>query len=86
MVLNGREEFVGSEVGALQTALRDDTWRDHLDMSILFSAPSSAGLGVKFSLTGNVRRPLDIIGFLRTMRSVPTCSREKTVGGRFSMS
>ena len=64
MVLNGREQFVGSNVGALKLALRDDAQRDHLGMSILSSAPSSAGLDVKFSLTGNVRRPLDIVAVL----------------------
>ena len=64
MVLNGREQFVGSDVGALEKALRDDARHDHLGMSILSSAPSSAGLDVKFSLTGNVRRPLDIIAVL----------------------
>lgn len=71
MVLNGREQFAASDVGALQTALRDDTRRDHLGMSILSSAPSAARLDVKFSLTGNVRRPLDII-------AVPTDDAERS--------
>ncbi len=31
MVLNGREQFVGSDVGGLKMALRDDARRDHLD-------------------------------------------------------
>jgi hypothetical protein len=64
MVLNGREQFVGSDVGALESALRDDARHDHLGMEILSSAPSSAGLDVKFSLTGNLRRPLDIVAVL----------------------
>ena len=64
MVLNGRKQFVGSDAGALKLALRDDVRRDHLGLSILSSAPSSAGLEVKFSLTGNVRRPLDIVAVL----------------------
>jgi hypothetical protein len=64
MVLNGHEQFVGSDVGALESALRNDARRDHLGMEILSSAPSSAGLEVKFSLTGNVRHPLDIVAVL----------------------
>jgi hypothetical protein len=64
MVLNGREQFVGSDVGALKRALQDDARRDHLGMRILSSVASSAGLDVKFSLTGNMRRPLDIVAVL----------------------
>jgi hypothetical protein len=64
MVLNGREQFVGSDVGALELALRNDARRDHLGMEIFSSASSSAGLDLKFSLTGNVRHPLDIVAVL----------------------
>jgi hypothetical protein len=64
MVLNGRDQFVGSDAGALERALRDDARRSHLNLSILSSALSSSGLDVKLSLTGETARPLDIIAVL----------------------
>jgi hypothetical protein len=64
MVLNGREQFVGSDAGALERAFRDDARRSHLKLSILSSALSSSGLDVKLSLTGETSRPLDIIAVL----------------------
>jgi hypothetical protein len=64
MVLNGRDQFVGSDAGALERALRDDARRSHLNLSILSSALSSSGLDMKFSLTGETSRPLDIIAVL----------------------
>lgn len=64
MVLNGREQFVGSDTGALERALRDDARRGHLSINVLSFSRSSGGLDVKFSLAGEVRRPLDIIAVL----------------------
>jgi hypothetical protein len=64
MVLNGRDQFVGSDAGALERALRDDASRSHRHLSILSSARSSSGLDVKLSLTGETSRPLDIIAVL----------------------
>jgi hypothetical protein len=64
MVLNGREQFVRSDAGALERALRDDARRSHLHLSILSSALSSSGWDVKLSLTGEASRPLDIIAVL----------------------
>jgi hypothetical protein len=61
MVLNGRDQFVGSDTGALQRALQEDARRSHLDLRILSSAPVSAGVDVRFSLSGETPRPLDII-------------------------
>lgn len=61
MVLNGRDQFVGSDTGALQRALQEDARRSHLDLRILSSAPGSAGVDVKFSLTGEESKSLDII-------------------------
>jgi len=61
MVVNGREQFVGSDVGALQRALGDEARRPHLNLSILSTTPSSSGLDVTFSIEGEMSRPLDII-------------------------
>jgi hypothetical protein len=60
MVLNGREQFIGSDAGALEQALRDDARHPHLVLSILSSTLSSLGVDVKFSLAGKTSRPLDI--------------------------
>jgi hypothetical protein len=64
MVLNGRDQFVGSDAGGLERALRDDARRRHLNLSILSSALSSSGLDVKLSLTGETSRLLDILAVL----------------------
>jgi hypothetical protein len=64
MVLNGRDQFVGSDAGALERALRDDALRSHLHLSILASARSSSGLDVKLSVAGEMSGPLDIIAVL----------------------
>lgn len=61
MVVNGREQLVGSDVGALQQALRAEAQRTHLDLNILSSRLSSSGLDVKFSVAGEMSRPLDIV-------------------------
>jgi hypothetical protein len=37
--LNGREVFVGSDVGALESALRNDARRDHLGIEIFRYSP-----------------------------------------------
>lgn len=64
MVVNGREQFVGSNVDALQSALGDEARRAQLDLNILFITQSSSGLDVKFSTAGEMSRPLDIVAVL----------------------
>jgi hypothetical protein len=64
MVVNGREQFVGSDVGALQKALGDEVRRAYLDLRILSTTHSTSGLDVKFSAAGETPRPLDIIAVL----------------------
>lgn len=64
MVVNGREQFVGSDVGALQKALRDEERYSHLDLSIPSFTLTSSGLDVKFALAGKTSRPLDIFAVL----------------------
>jgi hypothetical protein len=64
MVLNGRTQFVGSNAGALQRALLDDSRRHHLDVSIVSSRLSPDGIDIRFSLKGPKETPLDIIAVL----------------------
>jgi hypothetical protein len=61
MVLNGRDQFVGSDGPALERALRDDARRGHFALHIISSAPASDGIDVKFAFAGNPSKPLDII-------------------------
>jgi hypothetical protein len=64
VVLNGRDQFVGSDGGALERALRDDARRHHLDLRILSSLLGSSGVDVKFSLSGETSKQLDIVAVL----------------------
>jgi hypothetical protein len=64
MVLNGRDQFVGSDASALERALRNDARREHLGLRIVSSAPTTEGIDVKFAFTGNPSKPLDIIAVL----------------------
>jgi hypothetical protein len=61
MVLNGRDQFVGSDGPALERALRDDARRAHFALHIISSAAASGGIDVKFAFAGNPSKPLDII-------------------------
>jgi hypothetical protein len=64
MVVNGRDQFVGSDGGALDRALRDDARRDHLALRIVSSTSSGSGVDVRFAVTGHLTKPLDIIAVL----------------------
>jgi hypothetical protein len=64
MVLNGRDQFVGSDASALERALRHDARREHFELRIVSSALTTEGIDVKFSFTGNPSKPLDIIAVL----------------------
>lgn len=64
MVLNGRDQFVGSDGSALERALRDDARREHFALSIVSSAPTNDGIDVKFAFAGSPSKPLDIITVL----------------------
>jgi hypothetical protein len=64
MVLNGRDQFVGSDGSALEGALRNDARREHLGLRILSSARAAEGIDVKFAFTGKPTRPLDIVAVL----------------------
>jgi hypothetical protein len=72
MVLNGREQFVGSDAGALEQALSDDARRPHLVLGIL----SSSRMDVKFSLAGETSKPLDIFAVL-----TDDADQSKVLGG-----
>jgi hypothetical protein len=64
MVLNGRDQFVGSDGRALGRALRDDTKRTHSDLRILTSTLSADGVDVKFSLSAHTSKPLDVVAVI----------------------
>jgi hypothetical protein len=64
MVLNGRDQFVGSDAFALQRALREDARREHFGLRIVSSAHTAEGLDVKFAFFGNPSKPLDILAVL----------------------
>jgi hypothetical protein len=64
MVLNGRDQFVGSDGSALERALRDDARREHIALRIVSSTPTSEGIDVKFAFVGSPSKPLDIIAVL----------------------
>lgn len=64
MVLNGRDQFVGSNSVALDRALRDDAQRTHADLRILSSKLSADGVDVKFSFSGHTSKPLDVVAVL----------------------
>src|SRR5271169_4849420 len=64
MVLNGRDQFVGSDGSALERALRDDTRREHVALHIVSSTNNSDGVDVRFSVAGKPSKPLDIIAVL----------------------
>ena len=64
MVLNGRDQFVGSDGSALERALRDDTRREHVALHVVSSTNNSDGVDVRFSVAGKPSKPLDIIAVL----------------------
>jgi hypothetical protein len=64
MVLNGRDQFVGSDGRALDRMLREDAKRTHFDLRILTSTLSADGVDVKFSFSGHTSKPLDVVAVL----------------------
>ena len=55
--------------------------KPHLDLSILSTTPSSSGLDVKFSIAGEMSRPLDIVAVLADDADQSTVLRGEN-GGR----
>ncbi len=64
MVLNGRDQFVGSDSRALDRALRDDAKQAHFDLRIVNSRLSADGVDVSFSFSGRTSKPLDVVAVL----------------------
>ncbi|TCK69750.1 DUF1223 domain-containing protein [Acidipila rosea] len=64
MVLNGKDQFVGSNGTALDRALREDAKRTHVDLRIVAATLSVDGVDAKFSLSGHTSKPLDVIAVL----------------------
>ena len=61
MIVNGRDQFVGGNGGALESALQNDARRAHADLRIVSSALSENGIDATFSFSGQMRKPLDVI-------------------------
>jgi len=64
MVVDGREQFVGSDGGTLERALADAGRRGHVDLRILSSTPSDSALDVRFAVSGSFSKALDIVAVL----------------------
>jgi len=64
MVVNGRDQFVGSDGNALNQALRADAQRGHFDLRLTSSALSSNGVDLTFAFVGHPSKPLDIVAVL----------------------
>ncbi len=64
IVLNGRDQFVGSDGSALQQALRNDAHRKHSDLKIESFVPQADSADLKFSLAGSESKRLDIVAVL----------------------
>jgi len=61
MVLNGRDQFVGSDRAALDQALRADALRKHADLKIVSSTQQAGGLDLTFFLTGSPAKQMEIV-------------------------
>jgi hypothetical protein len=64
MVANGREQFVGSDRGALVRALSADTPRSRFALRLISSTLSANGVDLKFAFTGRPAKPLDLVAVL----------------------
>jgi hypothetical protein len=64
MVLNGQEQFVGSDSAALEQALRRDARKKHLSLKILSSNLAGSTVSVDFSLLGPTAGSFDIVAVL----------------------
>jgi hypothetical protein len=84
MVLNGRDQFVGSDGSALERALRDDARPGHLSLGIVSSTLTAEGIDVKFAFVGSPSKPLDIIAVLADDADRSTFGAEKTPESNFN--
>lgn len=85
MVVNGCDQFVGSDGGALERALRDDARRDHLALRIISSLPPAPEWMRSLHLRA-ISRSLSISSqFLRMTRTDRMFYAEKITAGSFSM-
>ena len=64
MVVDGREQFVGSDGETLERAVADAGRRAHVDLRILSSTPSDSALDVRFAVSGSFSKALDIVAVL----------------------
>ena len=61
MVVNGRDQLVGSDRAALEQALRGEALRKHADLKIVSSTQQAGGLDLTFSLSGSPSRQMEIV-------------------------
>lgn len=69
MVINGREQLVGSDTRALAKALQTDAPGPHVDLriasaTVTHSASNESGVDLQFSLKGTPSAPLDLIAIV----------------------
>ena len=64
MVVNGRDQFVGSDTAALAKALKRNAALPHLDLEIISATVTQSGLELQYALKGPVRKPLDIVAVI----------------------
>jgi len=64
MVVNGRDQLLGSNTTALEKALRLNLDQPHLDLQIVSAAVTQSGLDLQYSLKGAVKSKLDIIAII----------------------
>jgi hypothetical protein len=64
MVVDGRDQFVGSDGRALQGSLTGEAGRDHMNLHIVSVTPATSALDLKFAISGNLTKPLDVVAVL----------------------
>ncbi len=81
MVLNGRQEFVGSNSAALEQALREDAAQQHADLRIVSVTQAGDGVTVRFALKAAAQtRPLEIQAVLTDDRDRSSVLRGENSG------
>ena len=64
MVLNGRDQFVGSDTGALRRALHADEQRKHVSLTVLSATRGGDGVDIRFSMPTAGSKQLELYAAL----------------------